>query len=168
MRKPVAAALACTFVVASTAAAQAADIPEDAKFNIMGPSDCSRWPQRGSIESAAKAVPLNWVLGFLSGEAERTDPRLFPLLEPDKVAAWVDGHCKDNPDDSLPVAARALMADFEAQLPPRPPPMFVPPAPEPKAEKPAAKAAAKPAARKPARKPAARKPATKAAAKGGK
>jgi len=166
MRKPVAAALACTFVVAS-AAAQAADIPEDAKFNIMGPSDCSRWPQRGSIESAAKAVPLNWVLGFLSGEAERTDPRLFPLLEPDKVAAWVDGHCKDNPDDSLPVAARALMADFEAQLPPRPPPMFVPPA-EPKAEKPAPKAAAKPAARKPARKPAARKPAAKGAATGGK
>ena len=123
-------------------------------------------------DAGARIVPASeWFIGLMAtalNEGELLGRVRFPLLEPDKVAAWVDGHCKDNPDDSLPVAARALMADFETQLPPRPPPMFVPPAPEPKAEKPAAKAAAKPAARKPARKPAARKPAAKAAAKGGK
>jgi hypothetical protein len=175
MRRNV-AILASAVVLSSAAGAQAAD-RADPVFNIMGPSDCSRWPKRGSIDSAAKAVPLNWVLGFVSGEAERSDQRLFDLLQPEKVGAFLDAYCQEHPTDTLPAAGRALTAALEAELPPLPPPpppMFIPPqatqAKPPAAEKPAAKRAAakKPAARRPvARKPAqaAPKPAARPVAK---
>src|SRR5262245_52450535 len=117
MRKAVAAIAACSLSLTLAAAsdgARAADVSEGAMFAIMGPSNCARWPARGSIESAAKAVPLNWMLGFLSGEAERSDKRLFDLIDEQKVAAWLDTFCPANPNVSLPTAARVLTGELEA------------------------------------------------------
>lgn len=129
----------------------AADDAPQPVFDIMGPSDCARWPARARMDSAAKAVPLNWALGFLSGVAEQADAKLFDLIQADKVSAWLDTYCQANPDASLPGAVRALEKELEAQLPPPPPPMFFTPPTAPAPPPPAAKAApAKAAPRRPA------------------
>lgn len=139
MNRITAAILAFTTVIVAAGSARAASAATEPAFNIMGPSDCGRWPKRGAIESAAKAVPLNWILGFASGEAERSDPRLFGLLDPDAVGAWMDAYCLRNPSATLPVASRALISELKGKLPPLEPPappMFVPPAAAEEAQKP--------------------------------
>jgi hypothetical protein len=159
MRALVPMTIAAVLAIAPAVRAQEAPQPV---FNIMGPSDCARWPRRASIDSAAKAVPLNWALGFLGGAAEKSDERLFPLIQPEIVSAWMDSYCQDHPTETLPMAARVLAKELSGRLPPLQPPapMFVPPTavtpPKPPAPKAAAPARKAPARRAPAR--TARKP----------
>lgn len=162
MRRTAAVILSSALIAAPFAAVAAdASPPSGPVYNIMGPSTCAGWPKAAKPESAAKAVPLNWVLGFASGEAQASDDlRLLELMEPQKIDAWMGSYCETHPSDSLPVAGRALVADLAAQLPPKAPPpppeppMFVPP----QATPPAKAAPKKPAARRPAAKrPAAKK-----------
>jgi hypothetical protein len=120
----------------ATAQAHAGDAPPGRQFNIMGPSSCAGWPKSGPITSAARAVPLNWVLGFLSGWAAHSNIALLDLVDPEQAAVWLTSYCQAHPTDTLPVAAGALQNDLEAKLPPPAPvgppepPMFVPPAPD--------------------------------------
>jgi len=152
------------------------------KFNIMGPSNCSGWPKSGSISSASKAVPLNWALGFVSGQAVKSNLGLLDAVEPEAMDKWLTDYCRDHPNDTLPAAVGALQSELEAKVaasapaqPPEPPMFYTPPVqtaakpPAPAARKPAAKArtAKRAAARTPAAKPAARKPAAQTAKAGG-
>lgn len=148
-------ALSLALTSALPAQAWAAGPPDGAVYNIMGSSKCAAWPRKGSVESAAKAVPLNWVLGYLSNEAETSDTRLFAELDPVKLGAFLDTYCADHPDHALPTAAKAWRADMQDELGPpvREAPMFSPPMSQ------QVKPAAKPKA--PAKKPAARKPAAR-------
>ena len=116
--------------VASLAAEPAPDA--DLKFNMMGSASCARWPATGAISSGAKAVPLNWVLGFLSGTAAETNMARLAFIEPDAVAGWLDSYCRENPDAPLPRAARAYEQALEERLNPPPPPPIVLSDPEPK------------------------------------
>jgi hypothetical protein len=156
MRRTAAAFLSLSLLAAP---ALAAEPPPGPVFNIMGSSTCSSWPKAAKAEAAAKAVPLNWVLGFASSEADRADARLFPLIDPDKVDAWMGDYCQAHPSDTLPTAARTLVAELKAELPPLAPPpppeppMFVPPIATPKPA---------PAKKPPARRAVARKPVAKA------
>lgn len=154
-----------TTAVALASPALAAESPSGPKFIMMGPSTCASYPKTGSTSSASKAVPLNWMLGYVSGWASVSDVRMLDLIDPDAVDAWVTAYCKDNPTHTLPTVARELERDLESKLPPRPAPpaepMFVPPTPQ--ADTPAK---AKPPARKPAvRRKAPAKPAAKPAPK---
>jgi hypothetical protein len=118
--------------LADVSMARAAEPAADAKFNIMGPSSCAGWPKSGNISSPAKAVPLNWALGFLSGAAAGSNLALLDLTDPEMVDCWLTTYCKDHPTDNLPLAVKTLQHELEAKVPPPagppPPPMFVPPA----------------------------------------
>jgi hypothetical protein len=125
----------------------------------MGPATCAAWPKSGRISSAAKAVPLNWALGFLSGWAAQANPKLLDMVEPEGVSAWLDTYCQAHPNDTLPTAVLAFEGELEAKLPPPPPPQPVmqpftlsPPKPPPPKPAPVKKRAA-PAKAKPKSQP---------------
>lgn len=177
-----AAAALSLALVAHTAFAQPA-AEGGPKFNIMGPSNCSGWPKSGSITSASKAVPLNWALGFVSGQAVKSNLGLLDAVEPEAMDKWLTDYCRDHPTDTLPAAVGALQRELEAKVaaasapakPPEPPMFYTPPvqtaakAPAP-AERATASKASKPAARKRATRPAKaapRKPAATQTAKAG-
>ena len=133
--------------------AAAAEIGPDQKFTVMGSASCANWPKSGRVTSAAKAVPLNWVMGFLGGRALEKNVALLDLVNPDEIDRWLTGYCASHLTNGLPAAAIALAEALEAKLPPPPPPpgppeppMFVPPAPTPAKPAPAAKVPAKPRA----------------------
>ena len=126
------AAMAGALVLCAAPLAQAADAAASPQFNIRGPASCSNWPKNGDISSAAKAVPLNWALGFLSGWAAQGRLELLDVIDPQAVNDWLTTYCKDHPTAPLPLAVRELERDLEAKLPPPAPaqdqaPMFVPP-----------------------------------------
>ena len=136
--------------------AAAGEVTPDQKFNVMGSASCANWPKSGRVTSAAKAVPLNWVLGFLSGRALETNPALLTLINPDEIDPWLTAYCGEHPSNALPAAALQLAKELEAKLPPPPPPpvaeppMFRPAlTPDPA---PAAKPAPAPKRRAPVRK----------------
>jgi hypothetical protein len=133
--------LAASLSLAGAPGARAAE----AQFNIMGPSTCMGWPKSGTIDSAAKAVSLNWALGFLSGWAAFSNLALLNVIEPKEIDAWLTTYCQDHPMESLPIAVRELERDLEKKLPPPPPP----PAPPPEATTPAPAAEASVAKPKP-------------------
>jgi hypothetical protein len=140
LRPWLAAIAAISFTPLAVVAAEPADEAE-LKFNIMGSASCARWPTSGAITAGAKAVPLNWVLGFLSGTAAETNMARLEFIEPDAVAGWLDSYCRDYPDAPLPRAARAYELALEERLNPPPPPPIVLSDPKPK---PAPKAPARP------------------------
>jgi hypothetical protein len=75
------AALACAIVPVCVHAAESN--PEaDLNYNLMGPSTCARWPKTAAITSAAKATPLNWALGFLSGSAKASNMARLEFIDP--------------------------------------------------------------------------------------
>ncbi len=113
--------------LAVTLPATAAEISPDQKFNVMGSASCANWPKIGRLTSAAKAVPLNWVLGFVSGRALETNPALLPLINPDEIDPWLTAYCAEHPMNALPAAALQLAKELEAKLPPPPPPPVVEP-----------------------------------------
>jgi hypothetical protein len=140
-------ALAVSLSLTAAPGARAAE----AQFNIMGPSTCMGWPKSGTIDSAAKAVSLNWALGFLSGWAAFSNLALLNVIEPKEIDAWLTTYCQDHPMDALPIAIRELERDLEKKLPPPPPPPEPPAppqvaAPAPTAETSAAKPKPKPKA----------------------
>jgi hypothetical protein len=151
-----ASVFAALALVNGAAPALAADA--EPKFNIMGPATCADWPKSGAISSAAKAVPLNWTLGFLSGWAALGNLKLLGVIDAEEVSKWMGDYCLAHPTVSLPLAARELERELEAKLPPPPPPPEPPQPivmpPPPQGQKPAAPAA-KPKPR-PARRGAAR------------
>jgi hypothetical protein len=122
-----AAIAAAAAVALAPLCAAAAEPVSDAElnYNIMGPSDCARWPRSGALSSAAKAVPLNWALGFLSGSAAATDKARLAYIDPEAVAGWLDSYCRDHPTAPLPRAARAYEQELDARLNPPPPPPIV-------------------------------------------
>ena len=126
------AAMAVALVFGAAPLAQAGEAASP-HFNVMGPASCANWPKNGDISSAAKAVPLNWALGFLSGWAAQGRLELLDVIDPQAVNDWLTTYCKDHPTAPLPLAVRELERDLEAKLPPPPAPaqdqapMFVPP-----------------------------------------
>jgi hypothetical protein len=120
--------------VAARADDQPADEASSAHYTLLGPATCSQWPKSGSISSAAKAVPLNWALGYLGAAAGDDKLGLLDLATPEAVDSFLTSYCKDHPTENLPLAVKVLTQQLEAKLPQsaqasaaREPPMFVPP-----------------------------------------
>jgi len=138
--------------------------PSTPAFSVMGPSSCAKWPKAAKVTSSAKAAPLNWVLGFISGRAAENNLALLEMMDPEAVGAWMDSYCQANPTDNLPNAAVELERQLTAKLPSRQPPPAPPPslpsasssAAKAEDKKPAAPARAKPRPARP--KAAPRKP----------
>lgn len=132
------AALGLLAALALALPASAGEAAGDQRFTVMGSASCTGWPKSGSVTSAAKAVPLNWVMGFLGGRALEKNPALLDLVDENQINDWLTTYCAAHPANGLPAAAIKLAEELEAKLPPPPPPaaeppMFVPPAPKPAA-----------------------------------
>ena len=81
----------------------------------VGPGSCGAWSQlRGlQVTQPAKAVPLNWILGYLSGRAAATGFDLLDVVDIESASVWIDNYCQANPLDFLGTAAARLGDELE-------------------------------------------------------
>lgn len=63
----------------------------------MGEISCGSWPKYKEVGDGTKAVPLNFVLGFLFGRAAQAGTDPLGIFDIPSVAAWMDNYCQANP-----------------------------------------------------------------------
>jgi len=82
---------------------------------FIGPGSCGQWSGlRGiPITQPSKAVPLNWILGYLTGRSAASGRDLLGLVDIESASAWIDNYCQTNPLDMLGTAAARLGDELE-------------------------------------------------------
>lgn len=102
----VAAVSICLSVAPQTSA------EEGVALRWMGPVSCGSWPSDTRWDSQQVAVPLNWVLGYLSAKSAGRQLDLLGSVDQASVKLWIDTYCKAHPLDDLPTAVLALEGEL--------------------------------------------------------
>lgn len=89
-------------------------------YKWMGQMSCGSWPKEKPYNEPLKAVPLNWVLGYLSSSASDAHVDLLVNVDQASIAAWIDGYCSQNPLNSILDATVVLEAELRARVPQKP------------------------------------------------
>jgi len=87
-----------------------------ALMRYMGELSCGKWlAEKGEYNGLKKGVPLNWVLGFVSGVSLSIDQSLLEDVDQASVAAWLDQYCTAHPLEDLSRAAVVLVNELSAR-----------------------------------------------------
>jgi hypothetical protein len=107
---------ACFLVVAISAAFSTAG----ADTYAGGKSACRTWLDLR--QSGRADIEFNWIHGYMMALADHETylaPHANEVTE-QAVFGWIDGYCKQNPDQNLRAAIRALDADLRHRFVPPP------------------------------------------------
>ncbi|QUD87347.1 hypothetical protein [Phenylobacterium montanum] len=116
-------ALAAAAGSAQAASAQAVATPvsattETAPARAVGASlmSCRSWtanrPGIDQIEPLQRIAPMDWLYGYLSGQAAALRVDLLAGLHPSDIGAWLDVYCQAHPTDDIQTASAVLAGDL--------------------------------------------------------
>ncbi len=85
---------------------------------VYGANACETWTaERQKGESGAN-WERPWLFGYLSGVARGSDIDFLKGADPQKLLAWIDRFCQDNPKANLGEAAEVLAQALVRAMPP--------------------------------------------------
>ncbi len=96
----IAATAQATYELKDTAAEAMKDVEGDA-WTKMAEASCKKYVKGREKNNDAYFEALKWLLEYYKKEA----PGLAASLDPNDIASWVEGYCRQNPSDSLNTAA---------------------------------------------------------------
>ncbi len=129
MRPPVMALIALATAAASAqqVAAQATKIEatkvaatETAPVRAVGSNlmSCRSWvankPGADQIEPLQRIAPMDWLYGYVVGQAQAQRLDLLAGLHPSDIGEWLDVYCRAHPSDDIQTASQVLAGDLIA------------------------------------------------------
>lgn len=129
MRPSVIALIALAMAAASAqqAAAQstkaetiAVATTETAPIRAVGANlmSCRSWvankPGVDQIEPLQRIAPMDWLYGYVVGQAQAQRLDLLAGLHPSDIGEWLDVYCRAHPTDDIQTASQVLAADLIA------------------------------------------------------
>ncbi len=135
-------AIALALFAAQTSAAQPSGVQPPAAKDSAPPQpvlswavggklmSCRSWiankPAAGQVETLSRIAPMNWLYGFMSGEAAASKQNILGDLHPSAIGDWLDNYCLAHPQDDIQKASTVLAGDLTGTASKRLPPMTEP------------------------------------------
>src|SRR5579859_3133178 len=129
MRPPVIALIALAMAAGSAheAAAQTTKAEtttvaatETAPIRAVGANlmSCRSWvankPGADQIEPLQRIAPMDWLYGYVVGQAQAQRLDLLAGLHPSDIGEWLDVYCRAHPSDDIQTASQVLAGDLVA------------------------------------------------------
>jgi hypothetical protein len=105
-------AIAATLISVSVFVAQLASAHAQTYVSLVyGGVQCDAWSSRKQIEARAYEA---WIFGYISAYNAYVfkGPNVIEGLELVDLRSWIDGYCKQNPQETLDSVARSLVAEY--------------------------------------------------------
>ena len=85
---------------------------------VRGVNSCGEWVSEKEIRRADGLFLITqqqWILGFLSGYATRSNTDILKDIDADSIFLWVDNYCRTNPFKKLDDAGTTLFNELKKQ-----------------------------------------------------
>ncbi len=85
---------------------------------VYGANSCETWTAERQKGDSGASWERPWLFGYLSGVARGADVDFMKGADPQKLLAWIDRFCQDNPKANLGQAAELLAQALVRAMPP--------------------------------------------------
>ncbi|HMN78666.1 MAG TPA: hypothetical protein PKA20_01935 [Burkholderiaceae bacterium] len=85
---------------------------------VYGANSCETWTAERQKGDSGATWERPWLFGYLSGVARGADVDFMKGADPQKLLAWIDRFCQDNPKANLGQAAEVLAQALVRAMPP--------------------------------------------------
>lgn len=85
---------------------------------VYGANSCETWTAERQKGDSGASWERPWLFGYLSGVARGADIDFMKGADPQKMLAWIDRFCQDNPKANLGQAAELLAQALVRAMPP--------------------------------------------------